>query len=146
MSDASDNQALPIIDPEIMELAGAMPIASPAVIQPVQPTGSLILGLIAGICAAFAVGFVWAIVVAVTNFVFVYSAVIIGIVIGTAVRRFGKGTTPIFGVIGGVLSLITVVVGNLFMVTIVVANQKGIPFFPLFMRVVRNPTTLAALI
>jgi len=145
MNEASDSQAAStsMIDPEIMELVSAMP-AVPA--RAVLPTSNLVLGLIAGVCAAVVVGFLWAIAVAITNFVFVYSAVFVGVAVGIAIRRFGKGTTRIYGIMGAVLSLIASILGNLFAVLIITSHDKGIPFFPLFMSVVSNPANLLKLV
>ena len=95
---------------------------------------SLPLGIMAGSGAALLGAIGWAIITAVTHFQIGFMAVGVGLLVGTAVRRFGKGFDSIFGVAGALLSLAGCALGNLFAVCAIGAAANNMSFFTLLGR------------
>jgi hypothetical protein len=56
-------------------------------------------------------------------------AIGVGFLVGYAVRLLGKGSTPVFGAVGALLSLAGCVVGNVLAIAGFIANDVGQPFF-----------------
>ena len=96
--------------------------ASPSV----NVAGSLLMGVVGGLVAAIAGAVIWAAIVAVTKYQSGIVAIGVGALVGFAVRFFGRGQTPVFGVIGGVLSLVAVVLGNILAIAIIVSNDPTV--------------------
>lgn len=105
--------------------------------QKVKDNQNLSLGIIGGAIAAAIGATLWAIITAVTNFQIGWMAVGVGFLVGFAVRICGKGMDRIFGIMGGVLSLLGCLAGNLFTVCIVVSRHQNIPLLDLLSRL--NP-------
>jgi len=92
---------------------------------------SLPMGLLAGAGAALLGALGWAVITAVTHFQIGFMAVGVGILVGTAVRRFGRGFDGIFGVAGALLSLAGCALGNFLAVCAMGASANHISFFAL---------------
>jgi hypothetical protein len=75
---------------------------------------NLPMALAAGFAAALVGGILWAVITVVTNYQIGFMAVGVGLLVGYAVRYFGKGIDPIFGVAGAVLALLGCLLGNFF--------------------------------
>jgi hypothetical protein len=75
---------------------------------------NLPMALAAGFAAALIGGILWAVITVVTNYQIGFMAVGVGLLVGYAVRYFGKGIDPIFGVAGAVLALLGCLLGNFF--------------------------------
>lgn len=88
---------------------------------------SLVLGIIGGVVAAIVSAILWAVITAVTHAQIGFIAVGVGFLVGMAVRLFGRGSDPIFGMVGAVLSLAAILVGNLLAAAIFVSNDLKIP-------------------
>lgn len=52
-------------------------------------------------------------------------AIGIGFIVGFAVRKFGKGRTIKFGIVGGVLSLFGCLLGNILAISILISSESG---------------------
>jgi hypothetical protein len=105
--------------------------------QKVKDNQNLSFGIIGGAIAAVIGATIWAMITAVTNFQIGWMAVGVGFLVGFAVRLCGKGLDTIFGIMGGVLSLLGCLAGNLFTVCIVVSRHQNIPLLDLLSRL--NP-------
>lgn len=128
-------------------LAPATTFARPAPARPVAtpagaPAGAenLPMGFIAGLGAAAAGAALWAGITVLTNFQIGWMAVGVGALVGVAVRALGKGTTPVFGVMGALLALGGCLVGNFLTGAVVLSNHWHISLATFFTRVTPDLT------
>jgi len=97
-------------------------------VTPLTPEGNrLPMALLAGLVAAAAGAAAWALVTVFTEMQIGFMAVGIGFLVGYAVRRFGKGSTPAFQMLGAVLSLLGCLAGNLLAVCIFASQSEDLP-------------------
>lgn len=80
-----------------------------------------------GIVACLVGAAVWGLVSYSTGYQIGYMAIGIGFLVGLAVRQ-GNGITPIFGIIGAVLSLLSCVMGDFFSIVALVAQEYDVSF------------------
>jgi len=83
-------------------------VASPSI---QTACGNLPLAIVCGIVAAIVGAVIWAVVTVATEYQLGLMAIAIGFLVGFAVR-LGKGATPIFGLVGAMLSLFGCLLGN----------------------------------
>ena len=95
---------------------------------------SLPVGILAGSGAALLGALGWALITALTHFQIGFMAVGVGFLVGTAMRRYGKGFDPVFGIAGAVLSLAGCALGNLLAVCAMAAAANDMSFFTLLGR------------
>jgi hypothetical protein len=102
---------------------------------------SLLMGIIAGLVAAIIGAAIWAGIVAVTKFQSGIVAIVVGALVGYAVRFFGRGRTPIYGVIGGVFSLLAVLLGNFLVIAYFFSIDPsiGLPFGSVVTQLLSHP-------
>jgi len=67
---------------------------------------NLFLGMIAGLVASVAGALIWAGITIATGSHIGYVALGVGALVGMAIRLAGNGTSPVYGVIGAVLTLL----------------------------------------
>jgi hypothetical protein len=91
--------------------AGSQPLPQ-SFHAPVAPSASLAGGILAGLLAAVVGAAVWAAVTCTTKYQIGWMAVGVGFLVGFAVRKFGRGGTPLYGGIGAVLALVGCLLGN----------------------------------
>lgn len=89
---------------------------------------NLMLGTVAGAIAGAVGAILWAIVTVITEFQIGLLAVAIGFLVGAAVRWAGRGTTQVFGVVGAILALVSILAGNFLSLLGLLAAGQGIPF------------------
>jgi hypothetical protein len=92
-------------------------------------SGNLPLGILAGTGAALVGALIWMGITVLSGLHIGYVAIGIGALVGIAVRYAGQGSTPIFGVVGAVLTLIGCVLGEILAVIQLAANGAQIGFF-----------------
>lgn len=97
--------------------------------EAVAPTPNLPMGIVAGSVAALIGAILWAVVTDVTKYQIGWMAVGVGVLVGFAVRKFGRGSTPTFSLIGASLALIGCLLGNLLAVIGLVAIEQNVGFF-----------------
>jgi hypothetical protein len=68
----------------------------------------------------------------ITEYQIGYMAIGVGFLVGIAVRFFGKGKTPVYGLSSAALALIGCVLGNLLFYTGVIAREEGAAFLEVF--------------
>ncbi len=130
---------------ELQKSAGELDqIKFQMMVQELKEGQNLSSGVIGGIVAAAIGATIWAIITAVTNFQIGWMAVGVGLLVGYAVRIFGKGIDKTFGAVGAVLSLLGCVVGNLLTTCILISRHEHIPFLQLLSRL--NPEIAIELI
>jgi hypothetical protein len=103
-------------------------------IEQLRSQQNLLGGVLGGIAGAAVGAALWAGVTVATGYQIGWMAVGVGFLVGYAVRVFGKGLDPIFGVIGAVLSLVGCGIGNLLTVCGFVAQQESLAFFDVLTR------------
>lgn len=91
-----------------------------------ESSQNLPMGVLAGIVASAVSALIWAGITIGTGYQIGFVAIGVGFLVGFAVRKFGKGITPTFGVIGAVLSLLGCLVGNLLCICIMFAKQEEV--------------------
>ena len=117
---------------------------NPAEIAPLNPEGhNLPAAVLAGGAAAAIGAVLWAAIAVVTGVKIGWVAVGIGFLVGYAVRIFGKGSEPMFQVLGAVLSLLGCLAGNLLVVCVFVSRQEQIPLLALLANL--NPSLIIGL-
>ncbi|HYL72068.1 MAG TPA: hypothetical protein VEY89_12270 [Candidatus Dormibacteraeota bacterium] len=89
------------------------------------PAGNLPAAIGAGLIASLAGAIVWAVITVATKMQIGFMAVGVGLLVGWAVRRFGQGTQPVFGVIGAALALLGCAAGNLLSACSFLASAQG---------------------
>ncbi len=109
---------VPEVDPNKIRLA----------IEELRSHQNLIGGTIAGFLASCVGAALWAVVTIATGMQIGWFAIGIGFLVGYALRTFGKGLEPVFGFIGGALSLLGCLVGNLLAMIGLIAGDNGLPF------------------
>lgn len=88
-------------------------------------------GVFAGLVAAAAGAGIWAGVTYATNTKLGLIALLIGFLVGHAVRIFGKGIHIQFRVAGAILALLGCIAGNVLMIAIYIYKSRGIPVMSL---------------
>jgi hypothetical protein len=94
----------------------------------IQSEQNLVLGAAAGIAAGLVGALIWAAVTVATGYQIGWLAIGIGFLVGAAVRWAGRGTTQTFGVVGGVLSLLSVLAGNFLSLLGLLAGMLGLSY------------------
>ena len=92
---------------------------------------NLTAGILAGAAVALVGAGIWALISALTEKQIGWMAIVVGFLVGYAVRLAGRGIDRIFGVVGAILSLMGCVVGNLLRASYFIAKAEGIPFLDL---------------
>jgi hypothetical protein len=85
------------------------------------------LATIAGFVAALLGAGIWTGVTVATKYQIGYMAIGVGFLVGFAVRYFGKGLVPLYGYVGGGLSLFGCVLGNFMTTCVFVGQDQSIP-------------------
>lgn len=93
-------------------------------------TKGVILGAVACIVGAVA----WALVSVSTGYQIGYMAIGVGLLVGIAMRQ-GKGVTPVFGIIGAALALVSCVLGDFFSIIGFIAKDYEISFMDVLLEV-----------
>ena len=99
-----------------------------------------------GLISAIVGAVVWAAVTVVTKYQIGWMAVGLGVIVGLAVRKYGKGISPAYGCIGAVLSLIGCLLGNLLSYGGFVAQQQGLPLIQTELMLLSNPMAAVELL
>ncbi len=92
---------------------------------------SIINGVTAGVVASLVSAIAWAGITYATGYQIGYMAIAVGVIVGFAIKKFGKGYDNSFGVIGAVLSLFGCALGNILTVMIYASVDNSIPFVDL---------------
>lgn len=88
----------------------------------VKSKQNLTLAVVGGFAASVVAAVLWALLTYATNYKIGFAAVGVGFLVGYAVRFFGKGISPAFGIVGAVFALFGCVFGD-FLATIIAASQ-----------------------
>ncbi|GAK59603.1 hypothetical protein U27_06588 [Candidatus Vecturithrix granuli] len=95
---------------------------------------NLWVGILGGIIAAFVGSLLWALITVVTGYKIGWVAVGVGGIVGYTIRTFGKGASPIFGILGALCSVGGCLCGNLVSICIFVSREEHIPVMDIVSR------------
>ncbi|MCB1146430.1 MAG: hypothetical protein KDK38_06475 [Leptospiraceae bacterium] len=84
------------------------------------------MGIVAGLVSAVAGAAIWAAITVISKYQIGFMAIGVGLLVGMAVRFFGKGYTSPFAVIGGFFSLFGCVLGNLLTMLFLASIEENV--------------------
>ena len=90
---------------------------------------NLILGLFGGGIAMLISAILWGVITYVTEYQISWMAIGVGLFVGIAIQKLGKGKTLIYGISGAALSLFGCLLGNLFFYSGILAREWEVPLF-----------------
>jgi hypothetical protein len=114
----------------------AQPVSA---IEDPEEAPNIFLGVIAGGLATLIGALVWAAVSYFTGYQIGWISIGVGFLVGIAIRVFGKGNSLSFGILGGVLSLVAVLLGNLLFYSGIIASQEGMSFVGVLFGMIFSP-------
>ncbi len=117
-----------------------------AYLSELQSQQSLVRGIGGGFISAVVGAVIWATVTVVTQYQIGWMAVGVGFLVGLAVKKYGKGLTPTYGMIGATLSLFGCLLGNVLSYGGFHAQQQGIPVVRAELLLLMNPLVVAQLL
>ncbi len=88
-------------------------------------------GAVSGLVGAI----LWALITVLLEIQFGIMAVGVGILVGLAMRKFGKGIENKFGITGAVFAFLACLLGNLLSITVLLANYHDISFVEVITKV-----------
>lgn len=89
---------------------------------------NLLKGVSLGVIACIVGAVVWSLVSISTGYQIGYMAIGVGFLVGFAMRQ-GKGVTPVFGIIGAALALLSCVLGDFFSMIGLIAKEYEVSFW-----------------
>ena len=120
-------------------------IESVPAIEELNYDSNLILGLIGGAFAMLISAALWGIITYVTEYQISWMAIGVGLFVGIAIQKLGKGKTLIYGISGAVLSLIGCMLGNFFFYNGILAREWEISFFSVLLAISLDPAAIVEL-
>lgn len=81
------------------------------------------MAVLGGVLASIICVFIWAIITIATKYQISYMAMGVGVAVGFTIQKFGKGLTPVYGILGAGLALIACFCGNIISYTCFIADQ-----------------------
>jgi hypothetical protein len=100
---------------------------------------NLILGLIGGGVAMLISAVLWGVITYVTELQISLMSIGVGLFVGVAIQKLGKGKTLVYGISGAVLSLFGCLLGNLFFYSGILAREWEVSFFEVLFAFVTQP-------
>ncbi|HKJ37723.1 MAG TPA: hypothetical protein VJ972_03030 [Anaerolineales bacterium] len=110
----------------------SIPSPVPTIDNEMDHDSNLIMGLIGGGIAMLVSAAIWGAVTYITEYQIGWLAIGIGFLVGIAVKFFGKGKTPIYGIISAAFALIGCALGNLLFYSGFIAREEGAAFLEVF--------------
>ncbi|NDV65333.1 hypothetical protein [Bacteroides sp. 224] len=98
-------------------------------IEQLKKEQNMPMAVVAGLAACVAGAIVWALISVSSGMQIGYMAVGMGFLVGYAIRLFGKGVTPVFGVLGACMALLGCVLGDYLSIVGYTARDFEMPFF-----------------
>ncbi len=81
------------------------------------------MAVLGGVLASIVCVFIWAMITVATKYQITYMAIGVGIAVGFTVQKFGKGLTPVYGILGAGLALIACFCGNIISYMCFIADE-----------------------
>ncbi|HEX2994180.1 MAG TPA: hypothetical protein VHP14_05130 [Anaerolineales bacterium] len=118
----------------------SMPSAQPQpAIELIDDQPNLLMGLVGGVAAMLVGAIVWGAISYFTEYQIGWMAIGVGFLVGVAIKYFGKGKSPLYGISGAVLALIGCLLGNLLFYASIIAREEGLPFLNVFFLILLSP-------
>jgi hypothetical protein len=115
-----------------------VPESAPAITE-LDYDSNLILGLVGGGIAMLISAMLWGVITYVTELQISWMAIGVGLFVGVAIQKLGKGKTLIYGLSGAVLSLVGCLLGNLFFYSGILAREWEVSFFDVLFTFATQP-------
>lgn len=122
------------------------PIRDQEVKQKLQSEQNLMLGILSGAIAALLGALLWAFASVLIGVQFRWMAIAMGALVGYAVQKGGKGTKPIFGILGAFFATMSCFIGNLLADIYNISVQESFPFLDIILNVILEPRLIIELI
>jgi len=122
-----DGQELDVTETEGGAGSAEAMIAEQAMDQ-LRDEQNLPLAIIAGGVGSIVGAAIWGGIAVTTGYYVGYIAILVGFIVGIAVKTAGKGLDPQFGVVGAVWALVGVGIGNVISIAGFVSAEEGVPF------------------
>jgi len=101
---------------------------------------NLPMALVAGLASAVVGAAIWAGVTVLTKYQIGWMAIAVGVLVGLAVGKAGKGISPVFGWLGGFFAFLGCAIGNLLSVCGFIAIQESLPFLEMAANLLSKPS------
>lgn len=124
------------VDPELVK----------AYLSDLESRQSVVGAVGGGFISAIVGAVIWAAITIVTRYQIGWMAVGVGFLVGLAVRKYGKGLTPTYGIIGAALSFFGCLLGNVLTLGGWHAQQQGLPLIETELALLSNPVGLGHLL
>lgn len=103
---------------------------------------NLILGLVGGGAAMLISAALWGVFTYFTGFQISWMVIGVGLFVGIAIQKLGKGKTLPYGVSGAILSLLGCLLGNIFFYSGILAQEWEVSFLDVLFAFVTQPDFL----
>jgi len=110
----------------------SVPSTLPTVDNQMDDDSNLIMGLVGGGIAMLVSAAIWGAVTYFTEYQIGWMAIGVGFLVGIAVKFFGKGKTPIYGIMSAAFALVGCALGNLLFYSGFIAREEGVAFLEVF--------------
>jgi hypothetical protein len=87
-----------------------------------------------GIGAAIVSLIVWALLIKITGYKLGWMAIAMSVAVGFAIQYFGKGVSPVFGVIGGSIAFLAWLAGNFITAAFIFSKMKNLSIITVISR------------
>lgn len=118
----------------------SVPSPIPTIDDHMDTDANLLMGLIGGGIAMLISAAIWGAVTYFTEYQIGWMAIGVGFLVGIAVKFFGKGKTPVYGIISAALALIGCALGNLMFYSGYIAREEGAAFLEVFFFFLFSPS------
>lgn len=124
----------PVDDNEGLQSSEIERKLSPAVVKQMRLEQNLMAGIMAGLIVGIFGAVLWGAVAVYTGLRIGFMATVIGVGVGLAIRKFGNGIDPIFGICGAVLSFLSVLFGDILSVIAILAESEELGYIETLFR------------
>ncbi|HPH96118.1 MAG TPA: hypothetical protein PKW33_05425 [Anaerolineaceae bacterium] len=111
--------------------AGVAVAAAP--FEQVDNSQNLFLGAIGGLIGGLIGAVIWALITYFTDYQIGWMAIGVGMLVGFGVRLLGRGHGIVFGLIGGLIALVSVVLGNFLACMGFLSKELGMGLVEMFL-------------
>jgi hypothetical protein len=109
---------------------------------------NLLLGIITSLIISVLSLIIWTLIIKFSGYKVGWMALVASFGIAFTFKHFGKGITPVFGIVAGAIAFFTWIIGNFLTATLIFSKIKNISFFNLISKMDINSffTFLGAII
>lgn len=122
-------------------LDSSIPTTQPA-IESLDDQPNLFMGLAGGLMAMLVGAILWGAISYFTKYQIGWMAIGVGLLVGIAIKFFGRGKTLIFGISGALLALIGCLLGNLMYYAGILAREESVSFLNVLLGLLISPAAV----